>query len=426
MGQSEVSIVASLARSLFSVQALPGIRTLNSVTLREVWCGRNGGHPVDTEHMPHLKAAIEWLTRAQDATATGGIARGYSLVWHSYFGARGWEPAYPETTGYIIPTLLTCAHDLRRVDLRARAMRAAEWECEVQMPSGAVQGGVIGQDVVPAIFNTGQVIFGWLAAYERTGTSAYARAAERAALYLVSRLDHDGIWRRDHSPYAQTQFQPHGAALYNARTAWAVAEVGARLGNRAALDGAALSLRAIAKRQHQSSWFPECCLTDPERPLLHTIAYAIRGLLEGGRVLQDSRLIDQAAAAAAAIASEVADDGRLPGRFASDWRPAARWSCLTGQAQMANIWLRLYEITGEKFWLEPVPRVLRFLKSTQNRDSEDDGLRGGIKGSEPIGGPYGAYETLSWATKFFVDALVRHDRVLAGARADASDISSLA
>ena len=161
------------------MQALPGIRTLNTVTLREVWCGRSGGHPVDTEHAPHLDAAIGWLTRAQDATATGGIARGYSLVWNPYFGGRGWEPAYPETTGYIIPTLLTCAHDLRRVDLRARAMRAAEWECDVQMPSGAVQGGVIGQEVAPAIFNTGQVIFGWLAAYERTGTSAF-RARRRA------------------------------------------------------------------------------------------------------------------------------------------------------------------------------------------------------------------------------------------------------
>jgi hypothetical protein len=421
--------VASLAgslRSLRAVQTLPGLRTLNSVTLREVWCGRSGGHPVDARHGPHLEAAIEWMTRAQDATATGGIARGYSLVWSPYFGVRGWEPAYPETTGYIIPTLLTCAHDLRRVDLRARAMRAAEWEREVQLPSGAVQGGVIGQEVAPAIFNTGQVIFGWLAAYERTGTSAFAHAAERAALYLVSRLDRDGIWRRDHSPYAQTQFTHQTAALYNARTAWAVAEVGARLGNRAALDGAALSLRAIAKRQDQNSWFPDCCLTDPDRPLLHTIAYAIRGLLEGGRVLEDSRLIDQAAAAAAAVASEVGEDGKLPGRFAAGWRPAARWNCLTGQAQMTNIWLRLFEITGEQFWLEPVPRVLRFLKSTQNRDSDDEGLRGGIKGSEPIGGPYGPYETLSWATKFFIDALVRHDRALAGKRAEAGDVASLA
>jgi len=399
---------------------------MNRLTLGEVWCERSGGHAVEQEHAPHMHAAIDWLCRAQDATATGGIARGYSLVWNSYFRARGWEPAYPETTGYIIPTLFMCARRLRRVDLRERAERAAAWECDVQLKSGAVQGGVIGQEIGPAIFNTGQVIFGWLAAYDRTGSTTFAEAAERAALYLASRLDRDGIWRRDHSPFARPHSDPHGAALYNARTAWAVAEVGARLGNHRATDAAARSLVAIAKRQHPSSWFPECCLTDPARPLLHTIAYAIRGLLEGGRVLGDARFIDQAAAAAAAIASEVGEDGRLPGRFAEGWRPAARWSCLTGQAQMANIWLRLHAITGESYWLEPVPKVLRFLKSTQNRDSANEGLRGGIKGSDPIGGAYGSYETLSWATKFFVDALVRHDRVLAGTPPDAGDLSSLA
>jgi uncharacterized protein YyaL (SSP411 family) len=432
MGDAEVRLVASLAHRLRSVRELTGIRTLNPVALREVWRERNGGHPVDEAHGPHLDAAIDWLVRAQDATGTGGIARGYSLVRSDYFRTKGWEPAYPETTGYIIPTLLTAARDLHRPDLRERAERAARWECAIQLPSGAIQGGVVGQEVYPAIFNTGQVIFGWLAAYQRTGSSAFAQAAERAAVYLVSRLDEDGHWRRDHSPFARTDPDeqspdcPHGPVVYNARTAWAVAEAGARLNNRRLLDAAAKCLRALAKLQHPSSWFPQCCISDPSRPLLHTIAYAIRGLLEGGRVLEDSALIDQAAAAAAAVAAEVADDGRLPGRFAEAWRPAARWSCLTGEAQMTNIWLRLHEITGERFWLEPVPRVLRFIKSTQNRGSDDPGLAGGIKGSDPIGGAYGAYETLSWATKFFADALIRHERVLTGRRPESGDVLSLA
>jgi hypothetical protein len=93
---------------------------------------------------------------------------------------------------------------------------------------------------------------------------------------------------------------------------------------------------------------------------------------------------------------------------------------------MVNIWIRLYEITGEHYWLEPVPRVLQYLKSTQNRESDDPGLRGGIKGSDPLGGEYGPYEVLSWATKFFIDALLRHDRVLAGTRTAPDDVMLLA
>jgi len=52
--------------------------------------------------------------------------------------------------------------------------------------------------------------------------------------------------------------------------------------------------------------------------------------------------------------------------------------------QIATIWLRLYEITGERRWLDPVDAVLRFLKSTQNRATENPGVRGGIKASNPL------------------------------------------
>jgi hypothetical protein len=152
------------------------------------------------------------------------------------------------------------------------------------------------------------------------------------------------------------------------------------------------------------------------------LAYAIRGLLEGGRVLEDDDLIARAALAAERLMGVVAPDGRMPGTLAANWAGTSSWSCLTGQAQMANIWLRLFVITGQCRWLEPVPRVLHFLMSTQNRTSRVSGLRGGIRGAAPIGGSYGRYEILSWATKFFIDALLRHDEIRAGGRGAGANV----
>ncbi len=386
---------------------------LNPVALEEAWRER-ARHPVAPDHRPHLLAALEWLAHAQDATGDGGIARGYSLAWDPYFKSRGWQPAYPETTGYIVPTLYMAARHLDRPDLAERAERAARWEIEIQLPSGAVRGGVMGEPTSPAVFNTGQVLLGWLAAFAQTGSGVFAGAARRAACYLLAMLDEDGLWRRGNSRFANSQ-----ATLYNTRTAWSLAEAGLRLEAPEFTAAAAKNLRAVALFQHEDGWIPHCCLTDPRRPLLHTIAYAIRGLLEGGRVLRDAGLLARAAVAAERIAAAVGSDGRLPGRFAAGWRPAVPWSCLTGQAQMANIWLRLFEITGEQKWLASVSPVLRFLKSTQNRTSREPGLCGGIKGSFPLGGEYGPYQTLSWATKFFVDALVRDERISRGLTATA-------
>ncbi len=386
---------------------------LNPVAFEELWRER-AGHAVDSLHRPHLLAALEWLERAQDATGAGGFARGYSLAWSPYFKSRGWQPAYPETTGYIIPTLYEAARHLNQPDLASRAERAARWEVEIQLPSGAVRGGVMGEPTSPAVFNTGQVLFGWLAAFAHSGSGVFAGAARRAACFLLAMLDADGLWRRGNSRFADSQ-----ATLYNTRTAWGLAEAGRRLGAPEFTAAAARNLRAVAQLQHDDGWLPDCCLTDRMRPLLHTIAYGIRGLLEGGRVLEDARLVAHAALAAERIAAAVGPDGRLPGRFAAGWSPAAPWSCLTGEAQLANIWLRLFEITGERKWLEPVGPVLRFLKSTQNRTSRDPGLRGGVKGSFPLGAEYGPFQTLNWATKFFADALIRDERVGCGMAGEA-------
>ncbi len=355
---------------------------LNPAALVEGWRERLGGYGADPQHEPHLAAAIEWLVRAQDATLDDGISRGFSLAWHPYFGGRGWQPSYPETTGYIIPTLYAAARRLGRAELAARAERAARWEIEIQLPSGAVRGGVIGAPESPAVFNTGQVLLGWLAAFEETGQGIFAYAARRAACYLVATLDSDGHWRRGNSQFARAD-----ATLYNTRTAWALAEAGARLNDGGFTAAAARSLRAAAELQAQNGWLPSCCLSDPEEPLLHTLAYAVRGFLEGGRVLDDPRLLQAAERAADALLATVRADGWMPGRY---------------------------------------PAVLRFLKRTQNRHGREPGVRGGIKGSWPVGGDYGAYEVLNWATKFFVDALMRHEAVQMNSLAATSPVSVLA
>jgi len=394
---------------------------LNPIALAEGWRESLEGYPADPEHEPHLVAAIAWLARAQDATPDGGISRAFTLAWHPHFGRRGWQPPYPETTGYIIPTFYAAARRLGCPGLSVRAERAARWEIDIQLPTGAARGGVLGEPESPAVFNTGQVLLGLLAAFEKTAQGSFADAARRAARYLVAMLEGDGHWRKGNSRFARAD-----ATLYNTRTAWALAEAGLRLADASFTDAAARNLRAAAALQAPNGWLPYCCLTDPERPLLHTLAYAIRGLLEGGRVLNDARLVHAAERAARPLVAAVRGDGWMPGRYRSDWSAAVRWSCLTGQAQMANNWIRLAEITGDPQWVEPVPAVLGFLKRTQNRHSAEPGVRGGIKGAWPVGGDYGAYEVLNWATKFFADALMRHEAIQTNGLTAAATVPVLA
>lgn len=376
---------------------------MNRDAVREARRDRQGGHPVSADPREHLEAALGWLVRAHDATPDAGVSRGYSVAWNEFFGGRGWQPSYPETTGYIIPTLFDAAAHLERPDLAQRARRMADWEIEVQMDSGAVQGGVIGaQDPpTPAIFNTGQVILGWARAHRETGDDRYLAAARRAGDFLLGAQRPDGSFRSGHSQFARSD-----ATTYYTRVAWALCELGAHADEPRYLEAGARNVAFGISRQRANGWFADNCLTDPERPLLHTIAYAARGVLETGLQLGREDFVAAAERTARALASRQRSDGGLSGRFAADWSDAADWDCLTGDAQTAIVWWKLGDARGDDELRERAGRLCRFVMRSQNRSARDPGLAGGIKGSFPFDGGYGRYEVLNWATKFFVDAVL--------------------
>jgi len=349
----------------------------------------------------HLDAAMAWLCRAQDATPDDGVSRSYTLRYMKSHGRAGWLASYPETTGYIIPTFLAYASLTGKRECRDRAIRMARWEAEIQMENGAVQGGVIGFPPTPAIFNTGQVLFGWAAAYRETGDEAFLRSARRGADFLVAAMDEDGAWRRHGSRYARA-----GVNVYDARTAWGLLEAYAITRDAAHRRAVVRNLEFVLTKQRPNGWFEECCLDDNDRPLLHTIAYTMEGLLEAGLTLGDERFTAAARRTAEALLDRQRTDGSLAGRFDAAWNGTARWSCLTGDAQTAIVWLRLHETTGDERYLRAAERMNRYLSTTQDLEAADPGIRGGIKGSHPIWAEYGRYEYLNWAAKFFADALI--------------------
>ncbi len=368
-------------------------------------------HP-KRDAMVHLRETIAWLCRAQDATGGGGVARSYTLQFKRLHKKCGWQAAYPETTGYIIPTFFDYAAFAGDKTLRARALRMAHWEVDVQMDCGAVQGGVIGFPPTPAVFNTGQVLFGWARAYRETGEEAFRQAASRAAGFLAGAQDVDGAWRQHGSQYARL-----GVNVYDARTAWGLLEAFHITGREPYRDAAVRNVEFVLTQQHPNGWFAHCCLDDDTRPILHTLAYTIEGLLEAGALLHEPRYIQAAQKAADALLAHQRPDGSLAGRFDAEWHPVARWSCLPGDAQIARVWLRLFQLLGKLHYLKAAQRMTHFLASTQNLTAPDPGVRGGIKGAHPIWAEYAPYEYPNWAANFFVDALLLQERLVCEATA---------
>jgi uncharacterized protein YyaL (SSP411 family) len=352
----------------------------------------------------HLVLAIQWICCAQDAINDGGVARSYSFIYNPYFKRKGWIPSYPETTGYIIPTMFDYANLVGNQEIYDRAIRMADWECDVQMENGAVQGGTIDQSPIPAIFNTGQVIFGWLRAFQETKKEKYLNCAIKAGKFLVEQQSKDGSWRNYSSIYTNISAVP--VQTYNTRTAWALLLLFSICMDPVFKETAIRNVDFSLKQQSDNGWFEFNCLFDPSQPLLHTIAYSVEGILEIGIFLRNQYYINSAKKTVDAIIEKLRDNGKLPGRFNNRWEPTVTWSCLTGDAQIAVICGRLFQLTKDRRYLDCMSKINRYLERVQLLRTNNQNIYGGISGSDPLHGHYGRFEILNWAVKFFADALM--------------------
>ena len=342
-----------------------------------------------------LRACLDWLREAQDRSTTrdGGVARHYSLV-------SGWGASYPETTGYIAPTVLSAGDRLADPDLTDRGRRMLDWLVSIQFREGGFQGGMVNQQpVVPVTFNTGQILMG-LADGARRWPDAYAEPMRAAADWLTDTQDSDGCWRRHPTPFARP-----GEKAYETHVAWGLMEA-VRTEENAAWRAAALrNVDWALTHQADNGWFDRCCLTDAAHPLTHTLGYVLRGVVEAWRLSGDSRYLEAAVRTADGLLTARRPDGALPGRLGRDWAGHVAWSCLTGNVQIAACWLLLHGDTGSPEYREAAIAANAFVRRTIRLDGPT-GTRGGVKGSYPVSGAYGRYEYLNWAAKFAVDAFL--------------------
>src|SRR6185295_4758110 len=137
----------------------------------------------------------------------------------------------------------------------------------------------------------------------------------------------------------------------------------------------------------------------------HTIAYALRGVLEAYRFNSDPGFLVAGRRTADSLMATLREDGAIPGRFLPGWLPAVDSFCLTGIAQVAHCWLLLHGFTGEARYRDAARLANRFVCRTVSLEAPPE-RRGGIKGSFPIDGDYAPFEFVSWGAKFTADSLM--------------------
>jgi rhamnogalacturonyl hydrolase YesR len=341
-----------------------------------------------------LNSVVRWIVDAQ--RPDGGIPAYYSLL-------TGYSESYPEVTGYIVPTLYNFAHETRAAAALASAERATDWLLSLQMPSGAFPGGLHTHGAQPSIFNTGQILQGLVRAYAETNRPAIRQSALAAGDWLIKMQQPDGSW----SGPGAYQDASH---TYYSMVAWSLSELSERTGERKYADAAEKNLNWVLTHFRPGGWVDGINLKG-HPAYLHFIAYVLQGALECAILQRRPDAIDAVASSAWVLLRKFETNKALAGAYDANFINGLRFACLTGNAQMSCVWLRLFEVTDDLRYLNAALKMNELLKQSIPARGPK-GIAGGVAGSYPLWGRYQPLRNISWGCKFLADALLLEQRLI--------------
>ena len=340
----------------------------------------------------NVNAVLLWLKASFDATNQRGSAAFHSRL---RFPRTGWSAAYPETTGYIIETLLDYYEFSGEQWLFDYSKNAADWICTLQKENGALPGG-LGENGEESVFNTGMMLFGLVRIFEKTQDEKYKKNIEKAVNWLLSILEKEGSWK-------QGAYIKHYVPSYYTRVVWAILEANKVLENDKIPILMQHALNFYKAKVNENASVKDWAFEANKSAFTHTIAYTQRGFLEVGILLNDNESISIAKSIALKINDLFIKNKKIAGTYNENWQPDHSFICLTGNAQLSLNASRIFEHSGDVFYHNLAKKIFQTVENAPSR-IPIKGYHGSIDGSSPIWEKYIKFASPNWAAKFWLDA----------------------
>jgi uncharacterized protein YyaL (SSP411 family) len=260
----------------------------------------------------------------------------------------------------------------------------------------------------PDVFDTGMILLGFNALIHETGNQSVREAARKAADFLVSSMDERGCFVHDLS---------HSILhSYNVRAAWGLVAYGKLTHKNQYLEAGIANARWTLSQQNQLGYFANNAFKRGGNANTHGIAYVMRGLMQINELVADRECFQGVVRAANALRALYREQGWIAAELGPHWQYLSRHICLTGYAQLAVVFFRLFQMTGDQSYRWTADRLVDDVASTQDLRRPSAPHYGAIAGSFPIYGRYAPLQYPNWATKFFIDALIAKQQVVRGQR----------
>lgn len=340
---------------------------------------------------------LNWLVKSFEATDSKGSAHNYS---HWLNEGNGWSKAYPETTGYIIETLLRYDPLFPQLSLKTLASQQAFWLLEQQLPSGAFTSGKIGSSS-PSIFNSGQILFGLMDGWRLTSDPVFETAVTRCVNWLLDELDDNYKWSKH--GWLNLAFSQNYNPTYYTRVIWPILEAADLFNQPQWTNWIYPCFEYYSNLQNDNLTYKNWSFHPNSKAYTHTIAYTLRGILESAVLLKDEQQIKNIKFTALRFIEIYNKHGQLAGSYDEDWKGDYSYICVTGHAQLSIFFSQLYQHTKVSDYHKMAISLFEDIKYSPKQGLFGS-VKGGVPGSIPIYAKYNALRFPNWAAKFYLDA----------------------
>lgn len=335
-----------------------------------------------------LKNNMDWIVKSFKVNDHKGSSGTRSI--------RGtWGAVYPETTGYLVPTLLAYANYFNDSKVRKLALKQYSYFKSIQNKDGSFRQAEDNKE--PIVFDTAQIILGLLAIV------AEQEKPEPLLKMIRSAVDWLGLQLNDEGEFTSYNYVKNYNPAYYARVAWPMASAELIKYSKPRTKTKKLISR-ITDLQLENRSFDKMGFQKNQSAFTHNMAYTFRGLWECAEILNDRKLKKKVRHSMNALNEQILNKGKVAGTYSAKWKADYSFICSTGNAQLALMNLILYERSGHKRNLETVELLLKPLLKSQRNHLVNAGA---VPSSIPIRGKYQRMKYTNWTQKFYCDALLK-------------------
>ena len=344
-----------------------------------------------------MGSAIDGFIESRLTMHSGGWAAHY--YGYDHRSSKPIEPLYTEITGYGVSLRLW----------RGGGGLVDELSSFLRMAAGPAGGVVYGYypgsgrwSGKAYVFDNGVVAKGLLDAYRATGRRSYLEQALTVCRWILGMQVGDGWFRAAYDYSAGDYYSPgewygDGGCLHG-KTVMPLIDAYRVTGSDTYLEAVEKTLGWLLGLQHESGGFEA-------RPgagyvFSHAHCYAMEGVLYAWAALGRDDLLDAAVRGAGWLARVQSRRGGIPERYPWGGGGLRSRLSLDATAQAARIWMIMYRLTGEEYWLERAEAAIGFIEALPSRGG---GLPAYLERLGPVS--RASARTHTWSLMFTVQAL---------------------